>query len=310
MSLIKPCAVAIAPLNTGVDCQIKMSAPAMYILVPAADRWTDADEVNFLTLSQTKIHEVAGKRWFPLFGNNAPVRTINDGKESDVIVTYDDGSQAFIRNGTITRTLMTNKGGLAYAQALMSFNRLRGFAFIEIDKFNNVLRKKFDDGTYGGVPLNMAYAPTPDNATLKDEFKPAFSINYTAENYIQKGVISVSTDNLLDLMGLINLEFTDATGASTTKLKVGLRTVGTNYDMVAAYPAVADLTTLVVTKKSDGTVVTPSAIAIVGGHLEITGVFTSGSSYIVSGSTPAALKALSPTVAGYEITGSVTLLIP
>ncbi|MES2004339.1 MAG: hypothetical protein V4450_07445 [Bacteroidota bacterium] len=299
-----------APLNTGIDCQVKMVAPALYILMPASAKWTEEDEEDFLAFVMTKVHATAKDRWYPIFGNNAPVRTINDSKESDVIVTYDDGSQAFIRNGTITRTLMTNKGGLAYAQALMSFNGLRNWAFVEVDKLNNVHRKQNADGTFSGTPLNMAYAPTPDPATLKDEFKPAFSINYTADDYIMKGVISNSDENLLDLMGLINAELTDAGASTATKLKFGIRTIGKNDDLVAAYAQLADLTVVKVTNKATGAVVTPASAAVTGGHIELTGVFTAGQTFVIVGTTPAAMKALTPSVEGYEITKGVEIAIP
>lgn len=232
--LNSPCSVSSAPLNTGVDCQIKMSAPAMYILLPASCTWQASDEANFLDFIQTKCHAVPNQRWFPIFGNNAPVRTINDSKESDVIVTYDDGSQAFIRNGTIGRTLMTNKGGLAYAKALRSFNNFNGYAFIEIDKYNNVLRKKLANGSYCGVPLNMFEAPTPEQATLKTEFQPAFAINYTADDYISKGEIATSDEDLLGAMGLINSQLvasgtvsTNATAATST---ITISNIGANGD--------------------------------------------------------------------------------
>ena len=303
-----PCSVTSGPLNTGLDCQVKMFAPAMFIIMLATDKWTSTNEQSFLAYINTRCHDVVSKRWRPLFGYAAPVRVINDGKESDVIVTYDDGSQAFIRNGTITRTLMTNKGGLAYAAALRSFNKFNNLAFIEIDKFNNVLRKQNADGTFSGIPLNMAYAPTPDNSTLKDEFKPAFSINYTADDYISKGVISSSDEDLLSSVGLINVQLTAVAGSTTTSLKFGISTIGTLTDLVAAYPQLASLTAFTFTNA--GVTITPSAITIVSGVMTVTvGAQASGSKVIVSGAGPASWLALTPPVSGYDVTVPLTITI-
>ena len=308
MALKAPCSVSVAPYNTGVDCQIKMSSVSLLILMDANFKWQDADEVDFLSFIETQVHATGYARWWPFFGLKCPVKTITKGKETDVTVTYDDGSMAFIRNGTMTKTLATNKGGLAMAKAFMSFNRFNNLAFIEVDKFNNVLRKKNADGSYSGIPLNMQYAPTPEEADFKTEFLTAFSLNYFPEDYIGSGVISASDQELRDVMGLIDAQITAPVASTTTILKIGVQTIGTQKDLVAAYPAIADLTVFGVTKKTDGTVVTPSAVAIVNGHVELTGVYTSGSTYIVSGTNAAALKALS--ILGYDISKPIEIAIP
>jgi hypothetical protein len=62
MGLVKPCAVSNTPLNTGVDCQIKMSTPALILMVPASLKWHASDEVDFLAFLQTLIQN---KQCFP-----------------------------------------------------------------------------------------------------------------------------------------------------------------------------------------------------------------------------------------------------
>lgn len=306
--LSNPCSVSAGPLNTGLDCQVKMFAPALIIMVPAKAKWTAEDEADFSQYINEKAHEVPSKRWFPLFGNQAPIKTITDGKESDVTVTYDDGSISFIRNGTITRTFNTNKGGLALAKAFMSFNKFGNWAFIEVDKFNNVLRKQNADGTFSGVPVNVAYAPTPENATFKTEFLPAFTINYRVEDYIQKGVISVNSDSLLDLTGLVNAEIFQAAAATTTKLKIGVRTVGAQVDLVSEFSeALAHLSNFVIVKA--GVVITATSIAVSNGFLEITiPTATTGDVYVVSGAAASAW--LGNSIAGFEAVKSVSITIP
>lgn len=312
--LLQPCAVTQAPLNTGLDCQVKMSSPALLIMVPATAKWLASDEAgDFLAYIAARCHDTPNKRWFPLFGNAAPIRTVTDGKESDVTVTYDDGSISFIRNGTITRTFLTNKGGLALAQAFLSFNKFHKYSFIEIDKFNNVLRKQNADGSFSGVPLNVSYSPTPENATLKTEFQAGFTLNYRVEDYIQTGTISASDENLLDVMGLIPSQVVDAGSSTTTKLRVGIKTIGTQTDLLALFNPLsgsnpwAVLSNLVVTLA--GAVITPTAIAYNGGALELTITGgASGNKYLISGVAASVYYAAN--IVGYDVIQPVTITIP
>lgn len=305
--LLQPCAVGSAPKNTGIDCAVKMGAPVLIVLMPATVKWQASDEVDFLSYLQTKIHATA-QRFFPIFGNVANIRTITDSKESDLTVTYDDGSVAFIRNGTITRNFMTNKGGAAYAKALNSFNAFGNWAFIEIDKFMRVNRKVNSDGSFSGFPLNVAYAATPDGATLKTEYLIPFTLNIAPDPYINQFSIATSDQYLLDIAGLIDSQVTKAAAATTTALKIGVQTIGSQTDLVAAYPAIADLTAFKIVDKAAGTVVTASAATIVSGYISLAGTYTSGKTYTISGTGAAALKALN--VSGYEIVQSVDIVIP
>lgn len=307
MALNKPCSVSSSPENVGVDCQVKMSATKMLIIVPQAAKWAASDEVDFVTYLQGKIHAAPSSRWFPMFGNIAPIRVFNDSKESDVIVTYDDGSQAFIRLGTITRSFMTNKGGFDLAKRLQSFNGFGGYAFIEIDQYNRVLRKKNADGTYSGVPLNMMYSPNPELANLKEEFRFGLTLNFSTKDYLASGEIVTSDTDLLDTVGLINSTISSAAAATTTKLKLAVATNGTDTDLVAAYPALAAVSAFSVTK--NGSPVTPSGAAIVSGHIELTITGTTGDIFKVTGASPAAWLALN--VAGYDASAStVSITIP
>lgn len=308
MGLIKPCSVSQSPNNSGVDCKVKMSAPSLILMAPADAKWTDDDEADFLTFVTTKIHAALPDRWYPLFGLNFPIRTINDGKESDVTVTYDDGSIGFIRNGTFTRTLMTNEGGLKFAKTLISFNKFKKYGLIEIDLFNNVNRKRNTDKSLSPIKLNTAYATANELAGLKTEFQSGFVVNFTVEEYINRGEIMASEESLIDLMGLIDAEFTQAAAPTATVIALGVRTTGAQTDLVAAYPAIASLTAIKITDKITGAVVTPTAIAIEAGHLKITGVYTSGKTYVITGTGAAALFTLN--VEGYEITGGIEVTIP
>ncbi len=312
--LVNADSVLANPLNSGVDAQVKMSAPALFILIPLAAKWQLSDEVDFLEYIEARIQDVPSKRWYPLFGNKAPIRTVNDGKETDLVVTYDDGSIAFIRNGTITRTFITNKGGMAYTQFLLSINRLNNYGFIEVDKFNNIIRRVNPDGSLSALKPNACYAATPDPAGLKDEYRSGFVLNYTVEEYVQNGQILYSTESLLDLMGLVNATPVNPT-ATTTQLTFGIQTIGSQTDLIAALtqsggaPNPWALISNFVVTNAAGTVITPTAAAIVNGNVVLTIPTQAVDNILTIGLAPAATLAANG-ISGYEGTQTVNVTIP
>ena len=291
--LLPACAASSAPLNNGIDCSVKMGAPVMLILMPAGFKWHASDEVNFLTFLQNQIAAASPNRFYPLFGNVANIRTIADAKESDVTVTYDDGSMGFIRNGMFSRTFTTNKGGLAYAKALMSINSFTNWAFIEIDKNLNVLRKQNSDGSFSGVPLNVAYAATPELATLKTEFLIPFVMNFSPADYISRSVISKSTEYLLDITGLTNCGIINAAAVYTNP------TPGTGTITVTAIGANADTINVQIA----GTSISGGAVAKTASESTVT---------LLAAKIVAAINGATATNGGYSATntaGVITLSI-
>jgi hypothetical protein len=307
--LVKPCSLATFPLNTGIDCQAKMGPTAMLIMVPASAKWQDSDELSFLSYAVTQMHAAQGSRWYPMLGKNAPIRSIEDAKEADVLQTFEDGATAFVRSGMYARTFMTNNGGLAFGQALRSFNGFTGFAFIEIAKNGvnlNVLRMRNEDGSLSGIPVNLAYAPTPKLATLKEVYENAFYLNFSPDYYIGKSEIAATEDDLLgSLTGLINVAVTDAGSSSTTILKVDVRTLGTDNSIVPLYSNLSTVGNFIVTDHL-GAVTAAASAAKVSNHVELTGTWTAGK-WTVALAPAATLAALTPAITGFEGTKTVTI---
>ena len=81
-------------------------------------------------------------------------------------------------------------------------------------------------------------------------------------------------------------------------------------DLVVLYGSqlVTGTNMFVITNKVTGAAVSYTSAAIVGGHIELTGTFTSATSYIVSGATAAVWFAGS--ITGQEAIQAVTILIP
>ena len=308
-ALVKACNVAASIKNTGIECSAAMGATAMIIAVPAGLKWTTGDLADFVGYISEQSHAAASARVYPLFGNNAPIRIIGNNDEDDVTETYDDGFINFVRSGFANRTFTTDKGGLCYAKALRSFLNA-GYSFIEVDKSGQVIMKLNEDGTYSGFAANLG-GKTPTGADFKSTYKNRFQLSYDPTTYINQGEIFTGAEGLLDLMGLIDFEISSAAAATTTKLKIAVTSDCAETDLVVLLGAdLAQITNFVVTKVSDGSAVSISAAAIVSGHIELTGTFTTATAYNVAAAAASVL--FTNGVEGYEMKsgGDVAITIP
>lgn len=258
-ALVKACNVSQSIKNTGFECSAAMGPVAMIIAVPKGLKWTTSDMDDFPAYIQTQMHASASARVYPLFGSNAPIRTINVNDADDVTQTFDDGLEVFIRSGYANRILETNEGGLCYAKALRSFLNA-GYAFIEIDKEGQVCFKKNADGTFSGFPAYIG-GSTPKAANFTEKYMNRFRLSYDPTNYINSGEIYAGAEAILDYMGLIDVELFSAAAATTTTLKIGVKTECAETDLVALLDDdLALVANFVVTE--GGVVITPSAAVI------------------------------------------------
>jgi hypothetical protein len=315
--LTNACDLSLSPSNTGVECSSAMAATAMLFMVPRNDRFTLSD-INtaggFTAYAAGRISDIPSKRWFPLFGSYAPVRSISDSNETDVIETLDDGSMAFIRYGMYNRTYLATDGGLCLAQHMMSFRG--GYSFIEVDIQGKVLFYQPADGQLGGVPTNLAYAPAPEIANLKTTYKNKWMMSFSPANYIQHSEIFAgdNSEDILSLTGLLDVTVAAGVGPqTTTNIFVTVHTDCADTDLVALYPgtgagAIAQVSNFKITKVSDGTSVTPSAALVVGNQVKLTGTYTTGAAYKVALAIPSVLATNG--VDGYEGTTAATVTIP
>lgn len=307
-ALIKACNKANSIRNTGSDCSESLGPTAMLFAVPEGLTWTASDMVDFAGFLHTKIHGSKTVRVYPLFGAAVPIRKITTSKESDVIPVMEDGTPIFVRYGSLTRSFATTEGGICFAQALQSLNK-SGYSILELDNANQILMRNNGDATYSALKTTFMYSPSPDLADLKNPAFTNFQISYRPEEYVGFGEIFQGDASLSNLMGLLDADVTDATGSSTTKLKIGVTSECSLTDLVALLGApLATMSNFVVKKVSDGSTPTITAAGIVGGHIELTGTFVSSAAYTVSLAPPATL--LGNLVAGYEGIGSVTITIP
>ena len=307
-AIVRACLKGATIKNTGVECNESMGPTSMLYAVPPDLTWDDSDLEDFTTWLTTAIHAPLGQRIYPLFGPEVPIRKITLSKETDVIPVQDDGTPIFVRYGTLTRMFATTEAGICYAEALQSLNK-SGYSIIEVDNANQLLMRKNEDGTYSGLRCTFMYSPSPDLADFKNPGYINFQITFTPAEYVGFGIIFQGDSTISDLMGLIDAQITDATGSSVTKLKIGVQTRCGLEDLVAKLGApLAAINNFVVTLKSTGVVQTITAAAIVSGHIELTGTFTSSDVYTVAGA--AASVWLGADIDGYEAIRSVDITIP
>jgi len=309
-AIIKACSVTNSVKNTGKECDTSMSATAMLIAIDPGVTFTDTDLLDPVTWLDNLIHL---RKAFPLFGQKAPIREINNNAESDVIVTLDDGLQVFMRYGIYNRQFGTTSGGLCYAQALQSFLN-SGYYILEIDATGQMLARKNNDGTYSGLITDFMYAPTPVMADFKSTpYKNFFKYSFSPTELVNNGIIFKGAQALLSMTGLIDAKVTKASAGSVTKLKIGVVTECAGADLVAKFGDAlgTHVTNFVITNKATGVVVVASAAAIVSGIIELTGTYLSGQTYNVVGATPDVWQAY--LVEGYDGStngSSVSILIP
>ena len=310
-AIVKACFVANTIQNTGKECDVSMAATAMLIAVPKSFTFTDTDLLDPVGWFNTAIHAAKTARVYPVFGQAAPIRTVTNNKENDVLVTLDDGSTVFLRYGFFNRMFETTSGGLDYAKKLQSLNK-SGYSIIELDNEGKMLVRDNGDGTYSGLVNDLMYSPSPILADLKQTpYKNQFYLSYSPKEVVQHGLILAGADSLLGIQGLIDAEVISKADATTTELTIGVRTKLAETDLIALFGSAlgTHVANFVVTKKSDGTVITPSAAAIVGGNIVLTGVYTTGTTVVVTGAAPSVW--LGNLVDGYDASGSsVEITIP
>jgi hypothetical protein len=308
-ALIKACNKSASIANTGSECNDSMGPTSMMYAVPKGLKWTATDLLTFGTYLETHIHADKTTRIYPLFGPSVPIRKITTSKEADVIPVMDDGTPIFVRYGSLTRAFSTTEGGICFAQALQSLNK-SGYSILEVDNANQILMRQNDDGTYSALGTTFMYSPSPDLADLKNPGFTNFQVSYRPEEYVGHGVIFQGDSSISDLIGLYDTDVIDAGASTTTKLKINVKTECGLTDLVALLgaPLAVIGNFLVVDQATPGTPVTITAAGIVGGHIELTGTFTSTHKYIVSLNTPAVL--LAANIAGYEGIVSAVITIP
>jgi len=319
MAIIKACIIGNSLKNSGKECDIAMGATAMIIAVPPSIVITAANLADPIAWIKPLMHASKQLRVYPFFGVNAAISVITNDAEGDVTVTLDDGLKVLVRRGVYNRTFETIAGGLCYADALFGLTA-SGYRLIEIDQIGQMLLHKIpktDAGvrTWSGLITSFMAGLAPTIATLKDIYRNRFSYSFTPEELVFNGEIFTGASSLLSLIGLINTEIAKGvTVQTTTHLFVKVQTECAESNLltllgVAGDNPLEDATNFIITNKATGVVVVATDADIVGGEMQLTGVFVSGQTYHVVGSAPSVW--FDNDIEGYDASeNGVDILIP
>jgi hypothetical protein len=300
-----PCVITTGTVgNTGVECSASLGVAKGLFLVAASLKWTAEDEADPVAWFRDQIH---ARNVFPVLQG---IFDFAPTAESDVTETNPiKGTTARLRAGGVTMLYTFQDGGLCLAKALKTFEG-KGYRVMMVDQEGQVLRRKNADGTFSGMKSNDISSAIIF-ASASTTFKNTISISVSQDELIKYAdLITVVDGDVSDFNGLIDTELFEAAPATTTVLKVGVCTECAKTDLIAAYTdEIALLALFKVTDKATGVVVVPTAIAVVNGILQITGTFTTGHTYIVTGTAPTVW--LANDIEGYDATGhAVEITIP
>lgn len=296
MALIKACLIGNSLKNTGKECDVSMVAPAMFIAVPPTLEISAADLVDPVAWITPLLHADKQSRVYPFFGNKAPINTITNNAETDVLVVLDDGTQVFLRYGIYNRIFETIAGGICYAKALQGLNK-SGYNIIEIDQQGQVLLGKNANGTWRGLIYTFMYSPSPIFPDFKNTpYKNRFQGSLSPVEFVQNGEIFTGGAGLLALMGLIDAEITnEATPTTSGSTRAGgtitITAVGADGDTIDVFD--------------------PSGNSISGGP--VTKTSSESTVTLLAAKIAAAITAAVATNGGYTATntvGAINLLAP
>jgi len=307
-AVIRACTSSSQIKNTGTGSNLFPAATAMLIICDKKFKFTLADLNNpdILSAFTEWVHADAPDKVYPLFGNQIPISGIVNTKGTDNTVTLDNGEIIFVSYTQYAKLFSTTDGGLCFAKVLKSFNNA-DLRVMEVDIKGNLVCKDNHDGTYGGLKASL-FAPAIDMSDLKNPAKSYFQIGYMPDYFVDNAVMLNDAAPLLDLMGLLDLTFTDVGPHTITKLIVGLVDECCMDDVTGEYGAdlVALTPGIVVTNATTGVDV-PVTAAVVGSNIELTGTFTAATSYTVEAPIPSSLA--TGDIYGVEIS-PVTVAVP
>jgi hypothetical protein len=275
MALIEACTGSTSIKNPGGGCD-KMLGPSKGLFAGPPDLVIPSGTTDIVAYIKQQIHAVASARVYPIANFIRPLfdMVVNAAQPVKETSNY-TGEEIFIRSGTENRTYKTKSGGLCLAKAWATF-RNSGLGFMDIDGAGLFTLYKNSDGSYSFISaLNMGGAGF-DTATGNTVFKNNFSLSYDPDQYINATVL----DGGYGLLSLKPLEDVDVvagtTPSTTTQIYVGVTTECGGKDVVALLGSGLAQVSNFIIKNNVGTVITPTAAAIVSGQVRLTGTYPAG----------------------------------
>lgn len=281
-------------INTGIENDCALGLAAGVIMVPSGRKFTKADMADPVDFFTDAFHADASLRMLPVFKGYFDFAVARESAVTEANPLK--GTTRTIRTGGFTFTYTWESGGLCLAQQLAELQG-RGYSVIFVDQDSKFLMQKNADGTFSGLnTTDITSDFLPQSPTTSTKNILVFSVGF--KDYVRAKVFNSDVD-LTDLNGLVEAEVIKVSN-TTTKLIVDVKTECAGSDLVAKYPtAIADLENFIVRRISPTVaVITPTSIAVVSGHVELTVPTLTAGTYTVELATPAIL--LSNNIAGYD----------
>ena len=162
----------------------------------------------------------ASKRWYP----TPNFKTVTQEREDSITESFDDGSQAFVRDGVKTFNGFITKPASPQLVGVLKDDRCTNFGVYIVDDAGNLIGRDLGDGYLYPIPVdNGSYNPTyiepTDTTVAKVNLTFNFSTLFQDENigFIAADAIGAS---LLSENGLLDVVFSNASASSTTEASV------------------------------------------------------------------------------------------
>jgi hypothetical protein len=311
MAFIQNCDIDQDTVNTGSDSNKAMGPTALLIFGDTSIEYTAEQVAGNMLATLTTATAAPGKaRVYPLFGNNVPIRDIQNTNGENVLETMPDGSTAFVKGGLYTRLFVTKEGGECLGKILYSMNGSQ-LGFVEVDANNQIKMRALPNGNYSFFPVNMVDAPLPTLASFTEVYKNALRLNFDPKFYIKQGVVFQSDEDLLGLVGLIDAKLVAGPASTTTKIRFFVKDICCNRNIGLDYDTeLPDVDNFVLTNA--GVTVTPSGAVLVANsgnpYVELTTTAQTGGTTVLV--RLAAASVLLGNGLAFEGTNTLSVAIP
>lgn len=257
-NLNTPICATITGGNTGVPtCQIKPGTFVGALLVPKGHTFTATESVALATEIQAACRVSGSGRIYPIWRFAAIEDKSSETKENTLgyggVTLGAEGKPRFIFRYLV--------GGVFLSNQLRKFNNLVKDVLYFDENF--ILWGKTVAGKLGGYSLDFVHALPykPANGTDDAQFNIEFAHAKSSEMNESLGYVKFEEDPEGLIQGNLDLEVYQI-AVVAGKATVGLRTVGDKTDIYTAFDdAFAVVGAWVVTDSSDGSAITPSAVA-------------------------------------------------
>lgn len=301
------CKCNVSLSNTGLpNCEPIASVTKKIILVPYYDNSGNVNSIDLTaTLNQVyftgKINAAdASQRWYPL----PEIKNVTEEKTDSIFESFDDGTQAFIREGNRSFSGIMPSKSPAFLEKIKEYRCATIGAYL-IDKDGNLIGASIEAGYLYPIKIDQTswdarLVKATDSTIQKIQLTFSFHVDERDEDLRMITADEVSPVRLLSLAGLLDVN-AEYTNESTTGFDAKLYTdFGSVLNPITVKGLV--LGDFALYNETDAAAVTISSVT------ENNGTY----SFTFAAQTSGDVLTLTPTKNGYDFKNVVaaTILIP